>query len=132
MLGIMLARPVSSFVTAALSWHAVFFASAGAHDRARDSALDDTAEAQAGCAHALRRVAAVDAASGEHHAAAAAPRALPGGPVWRLHAVLDGGATPAREGEFGFTQRGIALFALAGVAGVASGTDRRTAGRSRP
>ena len=48
MLGIMLARPVSSFVTQALSWHAVFFISAALMIVLRRCCWTDAAEPQAG------------------------------------------------------------------------------------
>lgn len=117
MLGIMLARPVSSFITAALSWHAVFF-----------------------CSAALMIVLAIvlrftlpkrKPVARMHYGALllSMPHLVRATPLLRRRALYQAGLFGAftlfwtvvplqLASQFDFTQRGIALFALAGVSGV--------------
>jgi predicted MFS family arabinose efflux permease len=117
MLGIMLARPVSSFITAALSWHAVFFCSA---------ALMIVLAAVLWMTLPKRRPLAR-----MHYGELllSMPQLVRATPLLRRRALYQASLFGAftlfwtvaplqLAGEFGFTQRGIALFALAGVAGV--------------
>jgi predicted MFS family arabinose efflux permease len=117
MLGIMLARPVSSFVTAVLSWHAVFFCSAG---------LMIVLAAVLWMTLPKRKPVAR-----MHYGALllSMPHLARTTPLLRRRALYQASlfgafslfwtVTPLLlASEFGFTQRGIALFALAGVAGV--------------
>ena len=119
MLGIMLARPAASFVTAALSWHAVFFLSAAA---------------MVGLAAVLRAALPVRRPPpGLRYGALLLSMAglLRHTPVLRrrglYHACLFGAfslfwtAVPlVLARSFHLTQNGIAWFALAGVAGAVS------------
>lgn len=117
MLGIMLARPVSSFVTAALSWHAVFYGSA---------ALMLVLAVVLGLVLPRRRPVAR-----MHYGALlmSMPHLARSTPLLRRRALYQASLFGAfalfwtvvplqLAASFGFTQRGIALFALAGVAGV--------------
>ncbi|SEE08134.1 Predicted arabinose efflux permease, MFS family [Rhizobiales bacterium GAS188] len=134
MLGIMLARPVSSFITELSSWRAIFFLSAAAM-----SALAVV------LARALpKRAPTSPLRYGE--LLASMGRLASAEPILRrralYHACLFGAfsvfwtATPLLlAGPFHLSQNGIALFALAGVAGaVASPIGGRVAdmGLSRP
>ncbi|MDR3465161.1 MAG: MFS transporter [Xanthobacteraceae bacterium] len=118
LLGIMLARPVASFVTAAASWHTIFFCSTGVMvvlalvlsqvlprrvpaARLGYGALLRSMLHLARTTPVLRRRAA-------YQAALFAAFSL----FWTVTPLLLAG--PA----FGLSQRGIALFALAGVAGA--------------
>lgn len=117
MLGIMLARPVSSFVTAALSWHAVFFCSAAL---------------MIGLAIVLRLTLPKRKPVARMHYGAlllSMPHLVRATPLLRRRALYQAGLFGAftlfwtvvplqLASQFGFTQRGIALFALAGVSGV--------------
>lgn len=114
MLGIMLARPVSSFVTAALSWHAVFFCSAAL---------------MIVLAIALRLTLPKRKPVARMHYGAlllSMPYLVRSTPLLRRRALYQAGLFGAftlfwtvvplqLASQFGFTQRGIALFALAGV-----------------
>ncbi|MBR0685195.1 MFS transporter [Bradyrhizobium manausense] len=117
MLGIMLARPVSSFVTAASSWHAVFFCSA---------ALMIVLAIVLRLTLPKRRPVAR-----MHYGALllSMPHLVRTTPLLRRRALYQAGLFGAFTlfwtvvplqlvSQFGFTQRGIALFALAGVSGV--------------
>ncbi|MGW1424489.1 MFS transporter [Bradyrhizobium manausense] len=117
MLGIMLARPVSSFVTAALSWHAVFFCSA---------ALMIVLAIVLRLTLPKRRPVAR-----MHYGALllSMPHLVRTTPLLRRRALYQAGLFGAFTlfwtvvplqlvSQFGFTQRGIALFALAGASGV--------------
>jgi predicted MFS family arabinose efflux permease len=119
MLGIMLARPVSSFVTAVLSWHAVFFCSAAL---------------MIVLAAVLRMTLPKRTPVARMHYGAllmSMPHLARTTPLLRRRALYQAGLFGAftlfwtvaplqLASEFGFTQRGIALYALAGVAGVFS------------
>ncbi|MGY3150038.1 putative MFS family arabinose efflux permease [Bradyrhizobium sp. USDA 3397] len=115
MLGIMLARPVSSFVTALLSWHAVFFASA---------ALMIVLAAVLRMTLPKRKPV-----TRMHYGQLLLSMPDLATPLLRRRALYQASLFGAftlfwtvaplqLAGEFGFSQRGIALFALAGVAGV--------------
>ena len=118
MLGIMLARPVSSFLTAMVSWHAVFFCSVGLMI-ALAFVLWMTLPKRRPVArmHYLSLLMSM-------------PHLVRTTPVLRRRALYQAflfaafslfwTVTPLvlASPEFGFSQRGIALFALAGVAGV--------------
>ncbi|WP_027553740.1 MFS transporter [Bradyrhizobium sp. Cp5.3] len=120
MLGVMLARPASSFVTAALSWHAVFFGST-ALMIALATVLWMTLPER-------RPVARM------HYGALlmSMPHLVRTTPLLRRRALYQAclfaafslfwTVTPLllASSEFGFSQRGIALFALAGASGVAA------------
>lgn len=118
MLGIMLARPVSSFITELASWHAVFFISAAAMallagvlgwklpqrvpaGQLRYSELLASMVGLTRGTPVLRRRAL-------YHAALFGAFSL----FWTTTPLLLAGPT------FGLSQGGIALFALAGVAGA--------------
>ncbi|WP_313459214.1 MFS transporter [Achromobacter sp.] len=135
MLGIMLARPVSSFITQLASWHLVFFASAVGmvllagvlswklpqRAPAGNLRYGELLASMAGLARttpALRRRAL-------YHAALFGAFSL----FWTTTPLLLAGPT------YGLSQGGIALFALAGVAGaIAAPIAGRVADRgwSRP
>lgn len=117
MLGIMLARPASSFVTAALSWHAVFFCSA-----ALMIALTIVLRIALPQRKPIARM---------HYGALllSMPHLVRTTPLLRRRALYQAGLFGAftlfwtvvplqLASQFDFTQRGIALFALAGVSGV--------------
>ncbi|MFL5239423.1 MAG: MFS transporter [Rhizomicrobium sp.] len=117
MLGIMLARPLSSVITAALSWHAVFFASA--------TLMVVLATVLWTTLPRRKPVARM------HYGALlmSMPHLARTTPLLRRRALYQAGLFGAfalfwtvvplqLASEFGFTQRGIALYALAGVAGV--------------
>lgn len=117
MLGIMLARPVSSLVTAALSWHAVFYGSA---------VLMVVLAVVLWLALPQRRPVAR-----MHYGALlmSMPQLARSTPLLRRRALYQASLFGAftlfwtvaplqLAAAFGFTQRGIALFALVGVAGV--------------
>ncbi|OAF02868.1 MFS transporter [Bradyrhizobium centrolobii] len=118
MLGVMLARPASSFVTAALSWHAVFFCS--------------TALMIALAAVLWMTLPERKPVARMHYGALllSMPHLVRTTPLLRRRALYQAflfaafslfwTVTPLllASPEFGFSQRGIALFALAGVAGV--------------
>ncbi|MEK9279082.1 MULTISPECIES: MFS transporter [unclassified Bradyrhizobium] len=120
MLGVMLARPASSFVTAALSWHAVFFGA---------TALMIALAAVLWIALPERRPVAR-----MHYGALliSMPHLVRTTPLLRRRALYQAclfaafslfwTVTPLllASPEFGFSQRGIALFALAGASGVAA------------
>jgi predicted MFS family arabinose efflux permease len=119
MLGIMLARPVASFVTGLSSWHAVFVLSA---------VLMLTLGVVLRLALPVRRPHSGMGYGALLHSMGRLAVTLP--PLRRralYHAGLFGAfslfwtAVPLRlAGEFRLSQTGIALFALAGVAGVIS------------
>lgn len=135
MLGIMLARPVASFITQISSWHVVFYASAATMlllaavlartlpvrmpaGRLRYSELLASMGQLARTTPVLRRRAL-------YHAGLFAAFSL----FWTTTPLLLAGS------EFGLSQGGIALFALAGVAGaIAAPIAGRVADRgwSRP
>jgi len=118
MLGIMLARPVSSFIAQIASWHAVFFMSAGAMGllalmlsrtlppRQPASTLSYRA-LLASMAHLARTTPVLQRRS-LYQACLFAAFSL----FWTTAPLLLAGP------EFQLSQGGIALFALAGVAGV--------------
>lgn len=117
MLGIMLARPASSFVTAASSWRAVFFCSA-----ALMIALTIVLRVTLPTRKPAARM---------HYGALllSMPHLVRTTPLLRRRALYQAGLFGAftlfwtvvplqLASQFDFTQRGIALFALAGVSGV--------------
>lgn len=117
MLGIMLARPVSSFVTAALSWHAVFYGSAALMlvlavvlwlvlPRRRPVARMHYGALLMSMPHLARSTPLLRR------------RALYQASLFGAFALFWTVVPLQLAASFGFTQRGIALFALAGVAGV--------------
>ncbi|MET4040072.1 MFS transporter [Bradyrhizobium sp. RT6a] len=117
MLGIMLARPVSSFVTAMLSWHAVFFCSAALMivlaavlwmtlPKRKPVARMHYGELLLSMPHLVRTTPLLRR------------RALYQASLFGAFSLFWTVTPLLLASEFGFTQRGIALFALAGVAGV--------------
>lgn len=135
MLGIMLARPVSSFLTQLFSWHSIFFASAlvmvvlaAALSRKLPPRLPagrlSYGELLVSMAHLARRTPVLRRRA-LYHAALFAAFSL----FWTTTPLLLAGPL------FHLSQGGIALFALAGVAGaVAAPIAGRVADRgwSRP
>jgi predicted MFS family arabinose efflux permease len=119
MLGIMLARPVSSFVTAASSWHAVFFGSA-----ALMIVLAAVLWMTLPKRKPVARMHYGTLLMSMPHLVRTTPllrrRALYQASLFSCFTLFWTVAPLQLAREFGFTQRGIALFALAGVAGVFS------------
>jgi predicted MFS family arabinose efflux permease len=135
MLGIMLARPVASFITQVSSWHMVFFLSAGAMvvlslvlSRALPQRVPKSTIGYGALLASMARIAATTPVLQRralYHACLFAAFSL----FWTTTPLLLAG--PA----FQLTQGGIALFALAGVAGaIATPIAGRVADRgwSRP
>ncbi len=117
LMGIMLARPVASFIAQAASWHAVFFLSAGAMvvlglllgvalPPRRPAATLPYGRLLASMAH-LARTSLVLRRRALYHAA-----------MFGAFSVFWTTAPLRLAQEFGLSQSGIALFALAGVAGA--------------
>ena len=117
LMGIMLARPVASFIAQAASWHAVFFLSAGAMvvlglllgvalPPRRPAATLPYGQLLASMAH-LARTSLVLRRRALYHAA-----------MFGAFSVFWTTAPLRLAQEFGLSQSGIALFALAGVAGA--------------
>lgn len=120
MLGVMLARPISSFITALSSWHAVYFASAGAMallaavlGRALPPRRPSARLSYAGLIASLGplvRMTPILRRRALYQASLFGAFSL----FWTTVPLLLAGA------DFRLSQRGIALFALAGVAGAIS------------
>jgi len=117
LMGIMLARPVASFVAQAASWHMVFFLSAGAMallalllgvalPPRRPAAALPYGRLLASMGH-LARTSVVLRRRALYHAA-----------MFGAFSVFWTTAPLRLADEFGLSQSGIALFALAGVAGA--------------
>lgn len=117
LMGIMLARPVASFVAQAASWHMVFFLSAGAMallalllgvalPPRRPVAALPYGRLLASMGH-LARTSVVLRRRALYHAA-----------MFGAFSVFWTTAPLRLAHEFGLSQSGIALFALAGVAGA--------------
>jgi predicted MFS family arabinose efflux permease len=117
LMGIMLARPVSSFISQAASWHAVFFLSAGAMSMLaivlgvalpprRPIAALPYGRLLASMVH-LARTSIVLRRRSLYHAA-----------MFGAFSAFWTTAPLRLAHEFGLSQNGIALFALAGVAGA--------------
>ena len=98
LLGIMLARPASSLITELAGWRVVFFGTA-ACSPCSPSAPALPALAPAGGPARLRRADRLDGPARPRHAAAPAPRPLPGADVRLVQPVLDHDpAAPRRPG----------------------------------
>jgi MFS family permease len=82
MIGIMLARPVSSFIAAQSSWRVVFIASAAMMVALAAVLARALPGSGAQCAHDLWRADRLDGPSGGSDADPAPPRVLPGIPVF--------------------------------------------------
>lgn len=119
MMGIMLARPVSSFVTAASSWHVMFFASA-ALMIALAVVLWMTLPPRKPVARMHYGTLLLSMPDLVRTTPLLRRRALYQASLFSCFTLFWTVAPLQLAREFGFTQRGIALFALAGVAGVFS------------
>jgi len=117
MLGIMLARPVSSFVTAASSWHTVFFASA-ALMIVLAAVLWMTLPKRKPVARMHYGTLLLSMPHLALHTPLLRRRALYQASLFGCFTLFWTVAPLQLAGAFGFSQQGIALFALAGVAGV--------------
>ena len=117
MLGIMLARPVSSFVTAASSWHTVFFASA-ALMIVLAAVLWMTLPKRKPIARMHYGTLLLSMPRLALHTPLLRRRALYQASLFGCFTLFWTVAPLQLAGAFGFSQQGIALFALAGVAGV--------------
>ncbi|WP_188706639.1 MFS transporter [Silvimonas iriomotensis] len=117
MLGVMLARPVSSFITALSSWHVVFVLSALAMVMLGLVLRSKLPQRQP--AHALSYA---ELLSSMAHLALNTPilrrRALYQACMFGTFSVFWTTSPLLLAGPYQLTQRGIALFALAGVAGA--------------
>ena len=118
MAGIALARPVASLITAASGWRAVFAVSAlvmalialvlgGTMPRRRPHALSSYGRTLRSLPSLLREIPVLRRRAA-YHAALYASFSL----FWIAVPLLLGGD------DFGFTQRGIGFFALAGASGI--------------